>query len=195
MTIGLEIQVLYSKSWLMLIAYHLQMALVNAFCSVVYLLLLLLFLTSHSKAEEDQCRYELNNIPYIMFNGQRLPDHAYIDIALLGDLPANSLQCHTDLSSCCGDSGTGHSGEWFLPNGLVVGTTSAGYSVRENAQRLDLLYEEVSEDNGDMSPRISGIYRCALPTTAENDIGNTARASVHVGLYAIESKLLKCNKI
>ena len=174
----------------MLVAYHLQMALVNVFCSVVYLLLLLLFLT---KAEEDQCRYELSNIPYITFNGQQLPDHAYIDIALLGDLPANSLQCHTDLSSCCGASGTGHSGEWFLPNGLEVGTAiSAGYSVIENPQRLDLIYRGDSDNDDGTNPLISGIYRCALPTTAENDIGNTARASVHVGLYAVESKLLKC---
>ena len=153
------------------------------FCSIVLLLSLALL----AKTEEDRCTYELDNVPYITFKGQRLPNHTFVDVDLLGDLPNISLQCHTDLQSCCGASGTGHNGEWILPNGDVIGSSeSVGYSVTEQPQGLDLAY---TGDIGSINRRISGIYRCDMPTNAYNDVGNTARESVYVGLYAVDSKL------
>ena len=164
--------------------------------ALMSLFLLLFSLALPSKTEEDRCTNELDNIPYITFMGQRLPNHTFVDVDLLGDLPNNSLQCHTDLVSCCGASGSGHSGEWILPNGDVVGAASGvWYGVREQSQRLDLVYSEDTDNDGDTNPRISGIYRCDVSTNAENDVGNTARASVYVGLYAVESKPPKVLKV
>lgn len=131
---------------------------------------------------EDECIYTLTNVPYISFNGERLPDHSYLDIRRLGDAAngSNVLQCHTDLETCCGDSeDMQHTGEWILPNGLVVGPSDARFNVRILSQRIDLAY---SAPNSPTS-QDTGIFRCSVPTNAINDIGNTARESVYIGLY------------
>ena len=134
-------------------------------------------------SEEDRCVYTLTNVPYITFMGEQLPNHSFLYIEMLGN-GSNVLQCHTDLTTCCGDS---HSGEWTLPNGLVVGpsVTAMGYSVRQGEQRVELAYN--SSDG--RASGLEGIYRCSVPTNARNDVADTARESVYVGLYSADGKL------
>ena len=153
--------------------------------SLLCSLLILLSLSPLSKTEEDQCTYALDNVPYITFMGQSLSNHSFVDLAMLGDSPENALQCHTNLASCCSEGV--HSGEWITPAGHMVGPASgAGLGVREFSGRVDLLFE-ASVDGTNSSP-VSGMYRCAVPTDAVNDVGNNARESVYVGLYAANSK-------
>ena len=41
--------------------------------------------------------------PYVSFMGQTLANHSYMDFRLVGPLKngSDSVQCHTDLTTCC----------------------------------------------------------------------------------------------
>ena len=117
-------------------------------------------------------------VPYVSFMGTNLTNHSYVNLTLVGKIGEgkDSVQCHSDLDTCCGSPGYPDRGDWYLPNGtrLNFGTDSGDiYQVRI-AQRVDLR----RRNNGD----ISGIYRCTVETNAvHNDSG---RETVYAGLYA-----------
>ena len=83
-------------------------------CSLALLLNLLCFLVEvHSQTE----------YPYVSFMGVNLPNHAYVDLTLVGnDITdsGNTVRCHTDLESCCGGVQGIHRGDWYFPNGSVL---------------------------------------------------------------------------
>ena len=55
--------------------------------------------------------------PYVSFMGQTLANHSYVNFSLIGKTEMESVQCHTDLRTCC-SSGQGiHRGDWYFPNG------------------------------------------------------------------------------
>lgn len=143
--------------------------------------LLLCTMMAVSSGEEDRCVYPTDNIPYITFNGQRLPNHGYLDMALLGQ--NSTLECHTDLTTCCdptADGGTVHTGEWVLPNGQRAETFDEEFKVNGLSQQVNLVYKG--------APATTGIFRCDVPTTAVHDTGNTARQSVYVGVYSSDGE-------
>ena len=98
--------------------------------------------------------------PYISFMGQTLANHSYVDLSLVGnDLSgSDSVQCHTDLSTCCIGGQGAHRGDWYFPNGNRLPFTGDIHEVRE-AQRVDL-----RRRNSVTSP--VGIYRCEIATLA-----------------------------
>ena len=54
--------------------------------------------------------------PYVSFMGQTLANHSYVDLSLVG-VPKNggdSVQCHTDLTTCCGGGQGIHRGDWYI---------------------------------------------------------------------------------
>ena len=121
--------------------------------------------------------------PYVSFMGETLPNHAYVDLSLVGndDSGIDSVQCHTDLSTCCSDAQGEHRGDWIPPgseDGLPL-LTDASADVYEvcGAQRVDLR----RRSNTDMP---SGIYRCDIAVLNDNDTSVTE--SVYVGLYSSE---------
>ena len=120
--------------------------------------------------------------PYVSFMGETLPNHAYVDLSLVGNdgSGSDSVQCHTDLDSCCSSAQGPHRGDWNAPDSeqrLPFFTSADIYEVR-GAQRVDLR----RRNNADMP---SGIYRCRIPTAAVHDDNNiSVRESVYVGLYA-----------
>ena len=110
-----------------------------------------------------------------------IPNHDYVDLGLMGTSFANSVQCHTDLSSCCTSQ---HHGQWYFPDGQFVSSDTDIHEVQKS-MRVDL-----RRRNNATSP--SGIYCCEIPTNAVHDDTNTSvRASVYVGLYTSEGKWLK----
>ena len=113
--------------------------------------------------------------PYVSFMGQTLADHSYVDISQVGTGSA-SVQCHTDLSTCCTGAQGSHRGDWYFPNGNMLPFASSLQDIVENrdAQRLDL--RRRNNANGP-----TGIYRCDIETNAVHD--NGMRESVYVGLY------------
>ena len=55
--------------------------------------------------------------PYVSFMGQTLANHSYVDLSLVGNVSVSSVQCITDLQSCCSNGQGAHRGSWFFPYG------------------------------------------------------------------------------
>ena len=118
------------------------------------------------------------SFPYVSFMSQTLANHSYVDLSLVDYYSgSDSVQCHTDLNTCCTGAQGGHRGDWYFPNRTRL--PFSGYITQNRgSQRVDLLRR-----NRPNSP--VGIYRCSIATIAVNDkIGyNSLRATVYVGLY------------
>ena len=118
--------------------------------------------------------------PYVSFMGQTLANHSYVDLSLVGDDGSDSVQCHTDLGTCCTSDWGSHRGDWYFSNGDRLGFSNGNGDIYEQraAQRVDL-----RRSNSATSP--VGIYRCEIPTIAVHDDDDTSVrcAPVYVGLY------------
>ena len=120
-------------------------------------------------------------VPYVSFMGTNLTNHSYVDLTLVEDAVDNSVQCHTDLSSCCSGAQGDDRGDWYFPNGDRLQFSNSPDDIYEarTAQRVDLR----RRNNGDTS----GIYRCDIETNAvrsDDDSDMTTRETVYAGLYA-----------
>ena len=117
--------------------------------------------------------------PYVSFMGQNLSNHSYVDFTLVGNQPSSSVQCHTDLSTCCSNAQGVHRGDWYFPNGDRLLFTGNLFEGRTN-QRV-----EMRQTPGTTSQ--PGLYHCFMPTNAVHDEdggpNSTVRESVYVGLY------------
>ena len=130
--------------------------------------------------------------PYVSFMGENLPNHAYVDLTLVGDDgsdPSNIVRCNTDLSTCCRGVDGIHRGDWYFPDGDKVPLPSPGIHIFESrgAQRVTL-----RRRNNALPP--SGIYHSEVPTVAVHDDGDlSVRETVYVGLYASGgNELIRC---
>ena len=116
--------------------------------------------------------------PYVTFLENHVPNHGYVDLGQVGDDPSSdSVQCHTDLATCCTSSQSWHRGDWYFPDGTRL-PFSGDISENRNTQRVNL-----RRRNNANSP--VGIYRCDIATNAvhdDNDISVRDRP-VYVGLY------------
>ena len=119
--------------------------------------------------------------PYVSFMGEILPNHAFVNLSLVGNSGRTSVQCHTDLSTCCSATQGKHRGDWIPPDNeerLPFSWELGGTRESREAYRVDL-YRRNNTDTP------SGIYRCDIPTNAVHDIDDTSvRESVYVGIYA-----------
>ena len=121
--------------------------------------------------------------------GETLLNHSHVDISLVGNAVDgnDSVQCHTDLITCCSGSATSGQGvdrgDWYFPSGDRLGFNAPNV-VYENrgTHRVDLRHN----GNANMS---SGIYRCDIETNAVHSVDNTARETVYAGIYATGGKL------
>ena len=112
-----------------------------------------------------------HTVPYVSFMGETLANHGYVDLTLVGnpelDPGDHSVQCHTDLDTCCYSAQGSHHGDWYFPDGTRLPFPGQGdiTEARRN-QRVG-----IRRNNSTNSP--SGIYRCDIPTDAthhESDI-------------------------
>ena len=114
--------------------------------------------------------------PYVSFRGQTLDNHSYVDLSLVrGDYSgSDSVQCHTDLSTCCTGTAGSHRGDWYFPNGtrLWFSHGPGGIFESRGSGRVDL-----RRRNNANSP--FGIYRCDIAVRDYNSLRDT----VYVGLY------------
>ena len=127
---------------------------------------------------EVQCQ----SAPFISFMGQTLADHSYVNISQVGDdgSGSDSVQCYTDLETCCTATQGIHCGNWYFPDGTrldIPSNTAGDIFEARTAQRVD-----IRRENNANEP--TGIYRCDIPTHAvHHAIDISVRASVYVGLY------------
>ena len=131
--------------------------------------------------------------PYVSFMGQTLANHSYVDLSLVGrpDIspPGHSVQCHTDLTTCCSRDEGIHRGDWYFPNGTRLPFPGDGdiYESRE-AQRVDLRRNHAAS-------LFAGIYRCDIPTTAvHDDDDRSVRDTVYMGLYSASGGNFLCSR-
>ena len=116
--------------------------------------------------------------PYVSFMGQTLANHSYVDLSLVGDdvSGSDSVQCHTDLSTCCSGPQGPHRGDWYFPNGTRL-PFSGDIFERRGSERV-----EIRHINLGTSP--AGIYHCGIPTIPVHDDDDTSvRATIYLGLY------------
>ena len=111
--------------------------------------------------------------PHVFFSGETLANHSYVNFGLVGESTSNSVQCRTDLATCCSSSEGVHRGDWFFPDGTRLGFTDT-ISEGRVAQRVDLR-------RSDDTTVPTGIYCCSISTEAVHDFG--LRETVYVGLY------------
>ena len=131
-------------------------------------------------------------VPYVSFMGEALPNHAYVNLSLVGNHVNSSVQCHTDLSTCCSKrqdmDGSHHRGNWFPP-GSDSRLPSSGEANSNIYEAQDYKQVKIHRKNDANMP--SGIYRCDIPTNAvHHNIDNSLWESVYVGLYASGGILL-----
>ena len=113
--------------------------------------------------------------PYITFMGNNIPNHSYVDLNTVGEtIDTNTVQCHTDLTSCCSGAKGPDRGDWYFPNGNRLPFSGSGYVYESRRDRLvGLRYRGVGGT--------SGIYRCDIETNAVNN--NSGNETLYVGLY------------
>ena len=118
------------------------------------------------------------SVAFVRFLGVDLPNHSYVDLTAVGDAQdgSDSVQCHTDLSTCCSAADGADRGDWHFPNGtrLPFPYIVNIFEIRR-AQRVDLRHRGRSDVT-------SGVYCCALETNAVND--DEGWETVYAGLYA-----------
>ena len=113
--------------------------------------------------------------PHVSFMGQNLTNHSYVDLSLVGSA-SGSVQCHTDLSTCCSGGQGPHRGDWYFPDGTRLPFSGDIYEGR-GPQTVDLQRTTATGP--------TGIYRCDIPTVYVHDDTNTlVRDTVYVGLYS-----------
>ena len=116
---------------------------------------------------------------FIRFMGMDLPNHGYVNLTTVGDTRngSDSVQCHTDLRTCCNRDAGPDRGDWYFPNGTRLPVPRTTFNIFESrvAQQVKLLHRGRSDVT-------SGIYCCTIETNAvHNDSG---RETVYAGLYA-----------
>ena len=116
-------------------------------------------------------------VPYVSFMGTNLPNHSYVNLTLVGNAldGSDSVQCHTDLLTCCNQTFGADRGDWYFPEGkrLPFNGDVDIYEFR-TAQQVDLRRRK-DDDR-------SGIYRCTVETNAAHN--ESGRETVYAGLYA-----------
>ena len=111
------------------------------------------------------CVVEVNSqqtFPYVSFLDQTLVNHSYVDLSLVGTSGSDSVQCHTDLDTCCSGGQGYHRGDWYSPGStdrLPFSNGDGDIFQQREAQRVDL-----HRRNSATSP--VGIYHCDIPTIA-----------------------------
>ena len=137
---------------------------------VVYLLLVLLV--------EVQCQHIF---PYVSFMGEILANHSYVDISQVGTSDNNSVQCHTDLTTCCSSAQGPYRGDWIFPNGTNLLFARSVFE-RHRDQRVDLRRSRGGTE-------LSGIYCCNIDINGAH--GQVVSRTVYVGLYTSDNGEIK----
>ena len=118
--------------------------------------------------------------------GNYLSNHSYVDFDDVGETrglygsDTDTVQCHTDLSTCCRTEQHSPRGDWFFPNGTRLPFYNESDDIEESLLPQVVHIRRVnSAINGP-----SGIYRCFIGTNAVHDVNDpSVGEAVYVGLY------------
>ena len=132
----------------------------------------------------------MRSYPNVTFMDETLANHSYVDFNLVGNHTSDSIQCHTDLGTCCSGAEGPHRGDWYFPNGTRL-PFSGPIGEGRGAQIVEI---RTGIDTPPSS--IPGIYRCDISTNAvHDDTDILVRETVYVGLYSSGGKnSVMCSK-
>ena len=123
-------------------------------------------------------------VPYVTFLGNLLSDHSYVDLSQVGSdytgSDSDTVQCHTDLDTCCRSENGIHRGDWFAPGSdtRLPWRSEPGDIYEDRQERV----VHIRRRNNPTGP--SGIYRCVIATNAvHSDSDQSVGETVYVGLY------------
>ena len=122
--------------------------------------------------------------PHIFFKGDNLPNHSYVNFSRMSENKNHTLQCRTDLNTCCRSQSNGipGRGDWFAPGSdtrLPFGSEDE-YGIYEDRESQVVHLRRRNYVNN----RPFGIYRCIIPTNAvHNDNDPSVGETVYVGIY------------
>ena len=119
--------------------------------------------------------------PYVSFRNWTLANHSYVNFSTVGS-DYYSVQCHTDLSTCCSDTEGIHRGDWYFPNGTRLPNFTSSTAIGESREAQKV----VVNHNGGIKP--SGIYCCDIAI----DDGST-RDIIYVGMYFSNGGKVQCH--
>ena len=125
-------------------------------------------------------RVYCQEVPFITFNGDTLPNHSYLEFSQIGHYI--SVRCHTDLTTCCSGAQGNDRGDWYFPNGNRLEFFPTGIYERRQSMVVIL-------GNGrDYDPQdlMEGIYKCTIETVAvhSDEVAHIKiRETVYIGLY------------
>ena len=146
-------------------------------------LLLLCLLSSLMEVHSNE------DFPYVTFLGNTLSNNSYVNLSLVGNNQnSDTVQCHTDLSTCCKKKQGLHRGDWFAPDSDTrlpfPGENPVDFYVDRQPQVVHL--HRKSDASGP-----SGIYRCVIATKAVHDDSDQSIGErVYVGLYTSETGII-----
>ena len=113
--------------------------------------------------------------PFVRFLDVDLQNHSYVDFNLVGAAGDISVQCCTDLDTCCREMNGPHRGDWYFPNGETLLDVDGNFDVYESKRTSNV---QVRRQN---NATTAGIYRCEIETSAAN---GDSRGIVYAGLYS-----------
>ena len=122
--------------------------------------------------------------PYLTFRGNNLPNHSYVDITQVGrdrsGSDTDTIQCRTDLVTCCDNNQEVPRGDWFPPGSDTrLGFFNTGDDIY---QSLNLQVVHLRRRKNANGP--TGIYYCVIATNAvHDDSDGSVGETVYVGLY------------
>ena len=122
--------------------------------------------------------------PHISFRRNNLSNHSYVDFDDAGEnrfgSNTDTVQCHTDLSTCCRSEQLSPRRYWFFPNGTRLPLDNESGDIQESPR--DQVVHIRRRNLAIKGP--SGIYRCFIATNATHDNNDpSVGEAVYVGLY------------
>ena len=127
-------------------------------------------------------RVYCQEVPFITFNGDTLPNHSYLEFSQIGRYnSSNSVRCHTDLTTCCRSEQGNDRGDWYFPNGNRLQFFDP--EIYEKRQSMVVIL-----GNGgvhDPQNLMEGIYKCTIETVAvhSDEADTETRETAYIGLY------------
>lgn len=122
------------------------------------------------------------DVPYVSFMGNNLPNHSYIDLSQVGLTESNIVFCHTDLITCCSSYQGQHRGDWYSPDRRLPFSSSNTHIFQQRSNKK----VEIKRRDGNDDSAVSGIYRCNIETNAvhrEDASSISSEETVFIGLY------------
>ena len=128
-------------------------------------------------------------VTIVMFSVSLIYTHVVVVLSLVGSDPSgsDSVQCHTDLSTCCSGAQSFHRGDWYFPNGSRLPIPESHQTLPIEESRREMRVE--LHRSTATSP--VGIYRCGIATyDVHSDTDHSVRETVYVGLYTSGGMLI-----